>query len=67
MGDLPNVFLYLVDEPERMSLRVLLSRADSVGDIVLIVLNEPNSVVSLEFLPFFVLESERFDFVKDLG
>ena len=66
MCNLCNVLLYLVDESIGVPLGVVLLGADSVCDVVLVVLDKPHSVVGLELLALLVLEFHRLDLIEDL-
>ena len=56
MRNLVDNLLQFGDEPICMSFWVLFARAQSIGNIVFIVLHEPHTIIGLELLPLFNLE-----------
>ena len=61
MVDLPNFSFELFDHPIGVSFGVILIGADSIGDIVLVVSDEPHTVLCFEFVAFIGPCSEGLD------
>ena len=66
MVDLTNLLLQFIQQPERVSFWILFIGAQSVRNIVLIMSNKPNSVLSLEFISLISSGFKSFDFHRKL-
>ncbi len=58
--------LQLLDHPERQSFRVLLTRAQSIADVVVVVSDIPHSVGCFQFVPFVSSGLEGSGFLGEL-
>ena len=64
--DLRYFFFQLLQQSISVTFRIVFISAQSIADIVLVVSDEPDSVLSFQFVSFVGLGSESFDFHREL-